>query len=76
VRLNSLRRIDGSTTNKPHSLTKREIQTQTAKLGQAVRQIADFFTGIVIHLLAAVFQFFARIILVPRSFKNFVPPFP
>jgi hypothetical protein len=38
--LNSLRRIDGSTTNKPHSLTKRGIQTQTAKLGQAVRQIA------------------------------------
>jgi hypothetical protein len=32
VRLNSLRRIDGSTTNKAHSLTKREIQTQTAKL--------------------------------------------
>ena len=40
VMLNSLRRIDASTTNKPHPLTKREIQTQTAKLGQAVRQIA------------------------------------
>jgi hypothetical protein len=38
--LNSLRTIDGSTTNKPHSLTKHKIQTQTAKLGQTVRQIA------------------------------------
>ena len=40
VTLNSLRRIDASTTNKPHSLTKHKIQTQTAKLGQSVRQIA------------------------------------
>src|SRR6266496_4301184 len=37
VMLNSLRRIDASTTNKPHSLTKREIQAQTAKLSQAVQ---------------------------------------
>jgi hypothetical protein len=34
-------RIDESRTNDPHSLTKREIQTQTTKLGQAVRQIAS-----------------------------------
>jgi drug/metabolite transporter (DMT)-like permease len=34
-----------------------------------------FFTGIVIQLLAATFQF-TRIILVPRSSKNFAPPFP
>ena len=41
VMLNPLRRIDGSRTNDPHSLTKREIQTRTAKLGQAVEQIAS-----------------------------------
>ena len=34
VRLNSLRRIDGSTTNKPHSLTKREIQTRRRSLAK------------------------------------------
>src|SRR4030095_1303155 len=37
VSLTSLRRMNGSTKNKPHSLTKHKIQTQTAKLGQAVR---------------------------------------
>src|SRR5436309_16140235 len=36
VRLNYLRRIDGSMTNKQHSLTKREIQKQTAKIDHAV----------------------------------------
>jgi len=41
VMLNPLRKIDGSRTNDPHSLTKCEIQTHTAKLRQAVRQIAS-----------------------------------
>ena len=37
--LNSLERIDGSTTTKPHPLANVEVQTQTAKIEQTFGSI-------------------------------------